>query len=281
MGASPGGPGGQAGRADLHMHTMHSDGEHSARELVRMATSASLVAISLTDHDTLAGWNELVAAADGTDLELVCGVELSGMHRGRDAHVLGYFVDPGKRELKAALEGFAEQRARRADEMVRKLNAVGVPLTRAHVEAAAGTSVVGRPHVADALVSAGLTKNYQEAFRRYIGVGRPGYVPKSRFSAVEAIELIHMAGGLAVLAHPNGTFDESDVESLAAKGLDGVEVHHPRHSADDTRRFSEVAERLGLLRSGGSDFHGASRGEAVLGSPSIPYEWVMRMKERL
>jgi len=135
--------------------------------------------------------------------------------------------------------------------------------------------------VADALLRSGLVKDYREAFRRYIGVGRPGYVPKSRFTAEEAIRLIHSAGGLAVLAHPDGIFSESDVESLAAKGLDGVEIKHPKHSAEDTRRFGETAERLGILVSGGSDFHGASRGEAVVGSPSIPYEWVTRMKERL
>lgn len=263
------------------MHSVHSDGEHTPPDLVRMATDAGLSAISLTDHDTIAGWSELVAAAADTGIELICGVELSGRHRKRDAHVLGYFVDPESARLLEALEKFSECRVARAGEMVRKLNAVGVPLTHEAIQRAAGTSVVGRPHVADALVESGLAKSYKEAFRRYIGVGRPGYVAKSAFTAEEAVSLIHSAGGLAVLAHPNGHFDESDIESLASKGLDGVEVRHPKHGSEDVERFKEAAGRYGLVPTGGSDFHGVSRGEAVVGSPRIPYDWVTRMKERL
>lgn len=267
--------------ADLHLHSFYSDGEHPPAKVVEMAAAAGLRAVALTDHDTMDGWPEFSRAAGERSIEAIPGVELSCRFRERDLHLLGYFVSPTNDEMAEALVRFRAQREERGREIVRRLNAVGVPLTVEAVERAAGGAVVGRPHVADALVQSGLCRTYDEAFRRYIGHRGPGNVHKPHFSPADAIALVHAAGGLAVLAHPGQHYDEKAVEHLAARGLDGVEVIHPRHGAADTDRMSEIAYALGLSVTGGSDYHGPSRGAARVGDPGIPYEMVRRLKERL
>jgi hypothetical protein len=267
--------------ADLHLHSHHSDGEHPPQTVVEMAHAAGLRAVALTDHDTMDGWPAFSRACEERGIEPISGVELSCRFRERDLHLLGYFVRPDHPRLMEALARFRTERAERGREIVRRLNGVGVPLTVEAVERAAGGGVVGRPHVADALVQSGLCRSYDEAFRRYIGHKGPGHVAKAQFAPSEAIALVHEAGGLAVLAHPGQFYDEKAVGRLAELGLDGVEVIHPRHGQEDTLRMSGIAYGLGLSVTGGSDYHGPSRGMARVGDPGIPYEMVQRLKERL
>jgi predicted metal-dependent phosphoesterase TrpH len=204
------------------------------------------------------------------------GVELSAHLGARDAHILGYHVRTGSAELLAALAVFRADREDRARRIVERLNDLGVPLSLDDVRRLAGRGVLARPHIAEALFEAGFVPNYNDAFRRYLGIGSPAYVPKKRFEPEQAIALIHAAGGVAVLAHPATEFVESDIVGLAGLGLDGVEVVHPRHTPEMTRDLERLAARIGLVTTGGSDFHGGGRGESRVGHPAISYD---RVKE--
>ena len=267
--------------ADLHMHSFHSDGVASPTDLAALARAAGLRAVSLTDHDTMAGWAEYEAACRQAGLEAIPGVELSARSGEREAHILGYCVDARSDALLDALEVFRSSRERRAEQMVDRLHDLGIPLTMEEVRRVAGLGAIGRPHVAEALVKAGLVTSYNEAFRRYLRVGCPAYVAKVRLDVDEAVEIIHGAGGLAVLAHPSTHFQERDISRMTGQGLDGLEVTHPRHSPEETRRFSEIGVRNGLFLTGGSDYHGGARGEAEVGRPRVSYDLVAIMKERL
>ncbi len=262
------------------MHSHHSDGLHEPEALVEMAVGAGLRAIALTDHDTVTGWPAFAAACDGAGIEAIPGVELSGRFRERDAHVLGYFVRPDDPALGTALERFRRDRAERGREMVRRLNGIGVGLSYAAVERGAGDAVIGRPHVADALCGGGFVRTYDEAFKRYLGLNKPAYVAKTAFGVDEAIALIHAAGGLAVLAHPGGHYSAEDIEDMVGNGLDGVEIVHPRHTSQLTQLYADIAYRHGLVTTGGSDFHGSTRGSALVGDPGIDYTVVETLKER-
>lgn len=266
--------------ADLHMHSVHSDGVCTPAELVAEIVRVGLGAVSLTDHDTVAGWPEFRDGCAAAHVEAIPGVELSGTLRERDAHILGYWIDPVAPVLTEALERFRARRIDRGREMTERLNQLGVPIRFDQVLESAGRGVVGRPHVADALLRSGAIASYDEAFRRYLGVGSPAYVPKEVLNAREAVDLIHAAGGLAVLAHPANHFDRATIRSLADAGLDGLEVVHPRHTVATTRVLSEIADENGLFVTGGSDYHGGERGEARIGFPSIRLGWVTAMKER-
>jgi predicted metal-dependent phosphoesterase TrpH len=262
------------------MHSVHSDGCHEPAELAVIAREKGLRAISLTDHDTMDGWDGFSRACGAEGLEAIAGVELSAHSGKRDTHILGYFVDPESAVLVESLERFRNGRAERARRIVEQLNGIGVDLEFNFVQRVAGAGAIGRPHIADALVQSGFVATFDEAFRKYIGIGKPGYAPKIRVSVAEAIALIHEAGGLAVLAHPSSYFAEHEVEGFVDSGLDGIEIIHPRNRAEHTRKFRKLAERRGILVTGGSDFHGADRGDATIGNPSIPYEFVEKLRER-
>ncbi|MCU0635792.1 MAG: PHP domain-containing protein, partial [Gemmatimonadaceae bacterium] len=209
------------------MHSTASDGLFAPAEVVRRAHAAGLSAIALTDHDTIDGLAEAREAAGAVGLRVVTGVELSAMDAdGDELHLLGLHVDD-LAVLAEPLAGFRTMRATRADRMIERLATVGASITREAVEAIAGTGVIGRPHVARALVQAGHARDARDAFDRFIGFGRPGYVAKDHFAIVDAITLVHEAGGLAVWAHPGGNGSSDRVQALAAIGLDGVEVFHP------------------------------------------------------
>lgn len=256
-------------RVDLHTHSLHSDGAHAPAELVPMARRAGLVALALTDHDTLAGLPELHAAA-GPDLEIVDGVELSASAGQNDIHILGYFVDPGGDELIAALERFQAGRRERVVRMVERLNQLGAAITVEDVHRQAGQGVLGRPHVAHALLAAGHVDTFDQAFRQFLGHHAPAFVPKPHFRPDEAIGLIRRAGGVAVMAHPGTAGRDDLIPSFVAAGLAGLEVWHPKHSASQTAHYLRLADRLGLVPSGGSDFHGAAMGTLTVGMCEVP-----------
>jgi predicted metal-dependent phosphoesterase TrpH len=265
-----GGPPPPAGglRIDLHCHTTFSDGELAPDALVRRAIARRVGVLAITDHDSVEALPAARAAA-GRALELVPGIEISTSAGGLDLHMLGYYVDAENRELSMRLARFREERSERMRRMVARLGELGIEIDLDEVFTIAGHGVVGRPHLAEALVRAGHVENADDAFRRLLGAHGLAYVARPTFPPAEAIALIRGAGGLAVLAHPGPGLVDSVVEGLAAQGLAGIEVWHPQHGALTVRRYQALAERLGLLETGGSDFHGEGR-SADLGDVAVP-----------
>jgi hypothetical protein len=269
------------GSADLHTHTFYSDGLHSPEEIVAAAAAARLRAVALTDHDGVDALGEAAEAGGSAGLEIITGVELSVEIENRDVHLLGYFIDPGDARLLDHLDRYRRSRSIRAQEIVRRLNAINIDLTWDAVLAQAGKAAVGRPHIAAALLEDGYVDTYEDAFQKYLGNEKPCYVKKVSVPPEEAIDVIHSARGLAVLAHPGLYTPGSTIDSLVHAGLDGIETVHPKHAPDQVRHYRRLVKELGLLETGGSDFHGAGRGESAVGNPSVPYRLVVEMKRRL
>jgi 3',5'-nucleoside bisphosphate phosphatase len=255
-------------RVDLHTHTLFSDGLLTPEAVVAHAVEHSLAALAITDHDSVEGVERARVAA-GSALELVPGIEVSSTLDGADLHLLGYYVDPVDAGLLEALARFREERLRRALAMVERLASLGAPVDFDEVVELAGPGVVGRPHVAEALLRAGHVETMDEAFRRFIGARGEAFVQRPSFRPERAIDLIHAAGGVSVLAHPGSSVSDLVIEQMAAAGLRGIEVWHPQHGAVAVRRFHALAHRLDLLETGGSDYHGGSHG-AQLGDLPVP-----------
>jgi len=266
---------------DLHMHSTHSDGSFVPKDVVTHALMQGISVISLTDHDSVSGLAEATAAGDEVGIGVVPGVELSAQVDEKDIHILGYFIDPEQDDLKACLKTFQDARIERAEKIVKKLNKIGLPLEMTHVFAQAGDAAVGRPHVADALVEEGLVFSSNEAFYKYLGYAKPAYQPKYAMSPTEAIDVIHAAGGLASLAHPVLYARDDLIPQMVDAGLDGIEVMHIKHDSKTIKRYSQVAEKYGLLKTGGSDCHGDRRGDAVMGQVKVPMDFLDAMKARL
>ena len=265
---------------DLHMHSTASDGSRSPAEVVRAAKRASLAAIALTDHDTVAGLAEARAIGDELGIRIVNGVELSAVEGEIETHLLGLHL----RDTSVLERGLAElrdMRGRRAARIVELLQSQGVQVTLDDVLLQAGSGAIGRPHVARALVADGWATDVRDAFDRYLGAGRPAYVAKDQLGMREAIAMVHAAGGLAVLAHPGPGGTRERIDALVAAGLDGVEVRHPSHSPQDTSRLRAIVDQLGLIPSGGSDWHGAADGPRTIGMMHVPIDWLRRQDERI
>jgi len=262
---------------DLHAHTTFSDGMLSPEDLVARAVDKRLAALAVTDHDTVEAIPRARAAA-GAVLQLVPGIEMSTAFEGADLHILGYYLDPEHGALRERLVGFQEERRRRALAIVERLRELGLPVDLDQVLALAGPGVIGRPHVAEAMVRAGLVTDFDEAFERYLGAQAPAYVPRPAFSPAEAIRLIHAADGVSVLAHPGSQMPDSVIERLRDEGLRGIEVWHPQHGGATVRRYQALAQRLGLLTTGGSDFHGEHR-SVDLGDLPVPISVLDPLKQ--
>lgn len=265
---------------DLHAHSTASDGTATPTGAVESANRAGVVALALTDHDTLAGVPEAQVAADRLGLRLVPGVELSVHQEGVEVHLLGLHIRDVA-GLQAELEAIRDQRRLRAIAMVEKLAAAGAPIAIEAVLAEAAGGAIGRPHVARALVAAGHVKDQREAFDRFLAAGRPAYVDKARLEIADGIAMVHRAGGLAVIAHPGAEGRRERIEPLVPMGLDGLEVRHPSHSAEDVKRLDALAQHFGLVVSGGSDWHGAMQGPRVLGAMRVPEAWLEAQDARL
>ena len=255
-------------RVDLHAHTFFSDGQLSPEELVELALSRSLVALAITDHDTVEGVARALVAGGGR-IRIVPGIEISSVLDDYDLHVLGFFIDYQSESLRERLESFRDERRGRALAIMERLRELGVPVDEAGVFAAAGPGVVGRPHVEHALVRAGHVPSVEAAFQQYLGPRGKAFVQRPAFHSEDAIACIREAGGASVLAHPGANLPLTVVERLKEAGLDGIEVWHPQHGATAVRRWREVAHSLKLIESGGSDFHGTHRG-AGLGDLPVP-----------
>jgi predicted metal-dependent phosphoesterase TrpH len=266
---------------DLHMHSTYSDGVLTPEELVAMAVKKGLVAIALSDHDSVEGYRELAAAAEDAGVEVLSGVEMSCEYNGRDLHVLGYGVSVKSEGLLGMLRHFRTARETRGEQIVEKLAAQGVQIDMARVREKAGKGALGRPHIAETMVEAGLVADFAEAFGKYIGEGCPAYVDKYKMSPSDAVEHIHGAGGLAFVAHPGYYLEDRDAfDKLLDHGFDGIEVHHPHHKGNTVGQLLEIARSRGLLVSGGSDFHGFA-GRDNMGEPPVPYELFEGIRSRL
>jgi predicted metal-dependent phosphoesterase TrpH len=264
-------------RVDLHLHSIFSDGTLTPEELVAQALALQLAAIALTDHDSLEGLARARTRAAGQPIEVVPALELSTATDGANVHVLGYFVDPSHEGLRGRLVELRAERRERARLMVEKLGALGVAIDLEAVYALAGPGAVGRPHVAEALVRAGLVRDPDEAFRRYVGHHAPAFVPRAPFSPAQGIGLVIAAGGVAVLAHPGSLRRDDLIPAMIGAGLRGIEVWHPNHDPQAVRRYLEIAERHGLLTTGGSDYHGPQRGDEM-GEQPVPLRSLEALK---
>lgn len=264
-------------RVDLHSHTFFSDGQLSPEELVEHAVSRQVVTLGVTDHDTVEGIARALAAGEGR-LRVVPGIEISSTLDGHDLHILGYFIDSLSESLLTRLALFRDERRQRALAIMERLRELGVPVDDQAVFAAAEPGVVGRPHVAHALVRAGHVPSVDAAFQQYLGARGSAFVHRPALHSEDAIACIREAGGASVLAHPGAHLPLTLVERLATAGLDGIEVWHPVHGQNAVRHWREVAQKLGLIASGGSDFHGTHRG-AALGDMPVPERTVEALED--
>lgn len=270
--------------ADLHTHTKASDGTCEPAENVRLAKEGGLMALAITDHDTVAGVPEALAAGRELGIEVIPGVEVSSVGRGQDIHVLGYFIPYEDSAFQERLVGLRETRHERNQLLIAKLQELGIPITLESVyRRKQGTDKnIGRPHIAEELIELGIVATIEEAFEKYLGKGAAAYVNPPRITPQEAIRLIQDAGGAAVLAHPGLYDDDELVQELIAFGLDGIEVNHPDNTEEQRLVYSTWAKEHGLVMTGGSDFHGW-RGEepfhAMLGSHTAQIEAVERLRK--
>lgn len=266
--------------ADLHLHTYFSDGTFSPEELVGHGRRLGFAALALTDHDSVEGCARMAVACEAAGIDFVPGTELTAEYKDIEIHLLGYYVDIENKKFLSDIARFQSVRQNRIHEMVMRLNRLNVPLQVESVFELANCRSPGRPHVARALVKAGLVGSLDEAFERFLKKNRPAWVPKAKMSALEAIELIHQAGGLAVMAHPGLNRTDDVIPILVEAGIDGIECFHTKHSTVASERYLETADKFHLLITGGSDCHGFSKGKPLIGTVKLPYEHVEKLKLR-
>ncbi|HMS84025.1 MAG TPA: PHP domain-containing protein [Nitrospira sp.] len=274
-------------RLDLHLHTTHSDGSCTPTEVVSLAHQAGVTALAITDHDIMTGIPDAITAGEQCGIEVIPGVEISSMMGQSELHILGYFLDWQDPVLSERFQTLRESRHRRNPQIIERLQALGIDITYDEVRALAGSDSVGRPHIARALIVKQVVSSAKEAFDRFLADGKPAYVPRELPHPADAIQWIKEAGGLAVLAHPTwvklaGRSLIELVRELKAAGLDGVEVYYSTHAARHTREYLSLTQQLGLLVTGGSDFHGITKPDIDVGigkgTLHIPTSLLTKMK---
>jgi predicted metal-dependent phosphoesterase TrpH len=271
---------------DLHVHTVYSDGTLSPREVLFLARERGLATVAITDHDTTDGLADAALAGAELGIEVVPGTEFSTVWNGEGIHVLAYLIEVGHPEFVEELRRLREDRFSRGERMVERLQELGYPITFERVREIARDGNIIRPHVAQALVEAGVVATTKDAFSdELIGSGGRAYVEKHALDPRAAIALIHRAGGVCVLAHP-GTWRETKpvpaglIDELVGAGLDGIEASHPEHTPEVEARYVEIAERAGLFWTGSSDCHGALYDPVRLGARTTPPEQFERLRGR-
>lgn len=276
MSAEAGGP----AFVDLHTHSTASDGTLPPEEVIAAAQKCGLSALALTDHDTIDGVRAAREAGERAGIRVIAGVELSAFEGEREVHLLALHLSQLESLEKRLLDLRASRQAR-AQRIVEKLNSIGIPLSLDEVLRESNGGAVGRPHVARALMARGLVSDFKDAFMRYLGANGSAFVPKDKLSAEDAIAIAHEAGAIAVWAHPGDGGRRERLEPLVAAGLDGIEVRHPSHSSEDTKRLQALADFFNLVPSGGSDWHGSNEGPRRLGMMNVPKEWLEKQDERV
>jgi predicted metal-dependent phosphoesterase TrpH len=271
-------------RVDLHLHTTASDGRSSPAELVDLAAAAGLRAMAVTDHDTTAAIAEVRTRAADRGIEAVPGIEITAVEGGRDIHILGYFFDPEYSGLATFLTAARADRISRVEAIASKLAALGMPIDLGPVLADAKRQTgrsVGRPLIATAMIAAGYVANKSDAFDKWLGPDGPVFVARSGASPEQVIAILHAAGGIVSLAHPGRTKIDARIPALREAGLDALEVFHSDHDHAMVDRYTGLARQLGLLVTGGSDFHGDSTHGRVPGAAGLPdAEWARLSAER-
>ena len=265
--------------ADLHLHTVFSDGTYTPKQLIQESINAGLSSIAVVDHDTVDGLEPALKSAQNQDLEVLPGVELTAEYQGREIHILGYLIDFKNRALIDALNTLQKNRKLRIYKMVNKLSKMGLKLQAKSVFDISQDSTVGRLHVARAMVKQGLVGSIQEAFRKYIGDKCQGYVLGFRLSPQEAVKLIKQAGGIPVLAHPCTISKNELIPRLIECGIMGLEVYYPGYAQPTVDYYLKMAKEYNLLVTGGSDYHGDVKPEVKLGCIKIPYDLVESLRE--
>ncbi len=270
---------------DLHTHSTFSDGTFTPLQLVKYAEEKGLKAFAITDHDTTEGIKE--AKSIETNVEVISGVEISTRYDKKEIHIVGLYVNENDADLNKQLKYYREKRVTRNFEILEKLNSLGVDITIDDVKESCTGDVISRAHIAKALVSKGFVGSYTEAFDRYLGDNKCAYVPRETLNYKESMELITKAGGVPVLAHPllykmSDTNLENMMVKLRQKGLKAVEVYYSTHSNSDTQHVMAMANRVGLIYSGGSDFHGATKPKIDMGTGmgklAVPYEILEKIR---
>ncbi|MBL1211712.1 MAG: PHP domain-containing protein [Ignavibacteriae bacterium] len=268
-------------KADLHMHTNHSDGHYSPSELIDLVKKNEIDKIAITDHDSINGIEEATECGRSLGIEVIPGVEISTDIEDREVHLLGYFLDTANDELKKYLTFFRQERFHRARRIVQKLKNLGMSISIDDVMDRARNSAVGRPHIANTMVELKLVDDYYEAFDKYLGDNKPAAERKIHVSPQSALKIISDAGGLSFIAHP-AYVKESILMTLIKAGLDGIEVVHPSHKEYKKRFYKGIVNQYCLLESGGSDFHGGKKGDFDnLGKYFIDASKVEAMRKRL
>lgn len=273
---------------DLHIHSTFSDGTMSPTELVKLAKFKRLKTISITDHDTMDGVDEALAAGSEAGVEVIPGLEISVEHAGKYMHILGYYMDVKNPQLLKSLEVLQQGRAARNNKILEKLAEYGIFITPEEVAKISQIGQTGRPHIAQAMLRQKKVKNMNEAFKKYLRKGECAYVSRFVYTAKEAIEIINSAGGLAVLAHPvqiDSSLQTLPIllEELTGFGLTGIETYYPTHSTKVKKQLRKLASKYNLVLTGGSDYHGDIRANTSLAGGkrlNVPYELVGKMKER-
>lgn len=265
--------------ADLHIHTFYSDGTSSPEEIVQTALQAGLSCIAITDHDSLDGIAPTRLAAQGQDLEIISGIELSTEINGKDIHILGYHFDEKNSLLLEAVHRAQAARVERVKTMIEKLKGLGVKdIELEEVCRLTQSKSVGRPHLAAILKEKGAVKDISQAFDKYLGEGCPAYVPKMKQTPQEAIALIRQSGGVAVMAHPMSTNKDELIRSFVEAGLQGIEVYYPNCPDVVIHYYAKLAQKYNVLATGGSDYHGKAKPNTYMGKARIPYEVVEQLK---
>jgi len=268
---------------DLHLHTTASDGRRTPWELVDLAASVGLTVMAVTDHDTTAAVFDVRDSAAARGIEAIAGIEITAVHEGVDVHVLGYFFDPDNRDLLSFLAAQRATRVRRVKQIAERLAELAMPIDvdRILIEARQYPNrSVGRPQVARAMVAAGHAVDMRDAFDRWLGRGQPAFVERPGATPSEVVAHLHAAGGLASMAHPGRTRMDDAIPQLAASGLDAIEVYHSDHDAAAIAHYRDLAQQLGLLATGGSDYHADPGRDIQPGSSTLPPEHWERLKAR-
>jgi len=267
------------GRADLHTHTTASDGTLSPQEHVKWAASQGLAAVAITDHDTIKGWDQAIAASRSLGIEIVPGCELSTEVGKAEVHVLAYYFDRTEPSMVALLERMRGGRRARAAECVSKLHALGFTGVSLERVMELGGESVGRPHVAQAMIEAGVVRTSEEAFERYLTHGKPAYVPRPKLTPVEAIEAVKQAGGVPVLAHPGLIRNDNLVREILRAGVLGIEAYHSDHGEQQRQFYARWGLDSGLIVTGGTDSHGPNGTRTVTpGTVNVSMEVVAQLK---
>lgn len=264
--------------ADLHVHSTASDGKLTPVEIVHEALTAGLTAIGLTDHDTVSGIPAALEAAGATHLEVIPGIEFSAEWELEEVHILGYYLEYQAPLLQDILSKLRRARDERAQAIIKKLAVLNIFISFDYLREIAGTSILGRPHIARAMIEAGYIASVREAFESYLGRGRPAYVPRSKLSPDKAIELVRIAKGVPVLAHPGLMAKDELIPELIKMGLLGIEVFYPSHTPEMVARYRRMCEQRNLIMTGGSDFHGPGLDYPALGTVTVSDRTVASLK---